>query len=282
MVSAAIKAEALAAATSTVSSAIQEAERISGDAVSLLRELHEPGGSPTGQTTQALLEWSFSELIACRVLAKRHEELETDSAVESRMLELDCPLDTVLEHSVEDARAFCREKFGDSPEVQLVSARDGPATLALALPAYIRFPLHELLKNAMGSHVRRAGADRLDELPPIRVSYAIHDGWGGIEVEDFGGGWAAPTAADTSACFLATTNPEREANYQYSRDFGSQFEGLGMGLPLARLHARYLGGELHLAGLPGVGVRASLGFDATGERSDAACNTVWVQRWVRA
>ena len=283
MVTAAIKAEALAAAPSTVGGALEEVERFTNNAAISLKELREPsGGAATSRTIQSLLDWSFSELLAYRVLAQRHAELDRDPSAGSGMIEPDCPLDAVLKHSIEDARAFCREKFGDSPEVELVAVGEGPSTLALALPAYLRFPLHELLKNAMGAHARRAGADRLDELPHIRVSYAVtRDGWGGIEVEDCGGGCSAPGAASESARFLSTTNPEREPNYQYSRDFGSQFEGLGMGLPLARLHARYLGGELQLAGLPGVGVRATLGFDATGTRSDAMCDAAWVQRWVR-
>lgn len=131
------------------------------------------------------------------------------------------------------------------------------------------------------------------------------------------GRWSSPAAAAESLKFLSTTNPEREPNYQYSRDFGSQFEGcglvashpaaslpplfptmchslarplklldlgcfrLGMGLPLARLHVKYLGGELQLGGLAGVGVRACLTFDATGERSDAMHDATWAQRWTR-
>jgi hypothetical protein len=34
--------------------------------------------------------------------------------------------------------------------------------------------------------------------------------------------------------------------------------GLGFGLPLSRLHARYFGGELQLVNLPGYGVDAYL------------------------
>eukprot|EP00966_Prymnesium_polylepis_P117060 2704948-Prymnesium_polylepis.1 len=109
MAAAAAKAEALAAVPSTVAGALQEAERIAGDAVPLLRELREPVGSQTEHTIQALLEWSFSELIANRVLAQRHAELERDPSTESMMIEPDCPLHAVLEHAIEETRAFARE-----------------------------------------------------------------------------------------------------------------------------------------------------------------------------
>ena len=53
--------------------------------------------------------------------------------------------------------------------------------------------------------------------------------------------------------FLQTSNPPREATYTYSRNFGAPFEGLGVGLPLALLHARQLGGGLAVGGMPGRG-----------------------------
>ena len=74
--------------------------------------------------------------------------------------------------------------------------------------------------------------------------------------------------------FLYTTNPEREPTYTYSRNFGSTFEGLGMGLPLAALHAHYHGGGMHLHAIPAAhsgrpgGVHASFTFDITGERAE--------------
>ena len=55
--------------------------------------------------------------------------------------------------------------------------------------------------------------------------------------------------------FLHTSNPDREANYTYSRDFGAPF-GLGMGLPLASC-MRYHGGDLHVQQTAGSGGRLS-------------------------
>ena len=45
--------------------------------------------------------------------------------------------------------------------------------------------------------------------------------------------------------------------------------GYGIGLPLSRLHARYLGGSLDLVSLPGYGV------DAAGQQSRACKVAVW-------
>ena len=97
--------------------------------------------------------------------------------------------------ALEDSRAFAREKFGDAPEVEFEfdrsfgersfgersveerSVGDGvgssnaatkdSAIPRLLLPQYVTFAAIELLKNALGAHVRRVGAERLDELPPV-------------------------------------------------------------------------------------------------------------------
>lgn len=177
-------------------------------------------------------------------------------------------LEPMLDNALEDARAFCREKHGDSPEMTLRNAMADSAEPALLLPSYVTFGLFELLKNAQGAHCRRVGADRLDDLPPIEVSFGVAEGWGHVSVRDFGGGLRGADEAEASIRFLYTTNPEREANYTYSRNFGAPFEGLGVGLPLAHMHAAFLGGGLQLASMPGEGVRAVLTFDVTGNRSD--------------
>ena len=185
-------------------------------------------------------------------------------------------LGTLVGHVVEDSKAFCREKHGDHPEMsvaRVVPSRGGnddkAAQGSVILAPFVAFSLHELLKNAMGAHVRLVGADRLDRLAPVEVRYGLHAGMAYVGVADYGGGWAAAPVAASQ--FLHTTNPEREPNYTYSRNFGSTFEGLGMGLPLARLHAEYLGGELHMHTIPATsrdrpaGAYASFTFATTGD-----------------
>lgn len=59
MVGGATKAEALSAAPSTVSSALEELERFTNNAAISLKEVNEPSSTATGHTIQALLDWSF-------------------------------------------------------------------------------------------------------------------------------------------------------------------------------------------------------------------------------
>ena len=124
---------------------------------------------------------------------------------------------------VDDCRAFCREKHGDSPEALVLRVTASTAQRAagvgtsaeaadgdgVILAPFVAFSLHELLKNAMGAHVRSVGADRLDRLRPIEVRHGVHDGKAFVGITDFGGGWAEAAAPQEAAKFLHTTNVER-------------------------------------------------------------------------
>ena len=149
---------------------------------------------------------------------------------------------------------------------------DAPADDGVLLAPFVAFSLHELLKNAMGAHVRYAGADKLDRLPPIAVRYGMIGGGGEafVSVSDCGGGLHGGHTPEEALTFLHTTNPEREPTYTYSRNFGSPFEGLGVGLPLAALHAQYLGGAFHLHNIGGnaPGVHGAFTFDTSGNASE--------------
>lgn len=263
-----------AEAASCNSRALAEAESAAEAVVDDLRGRHamEP-------STQQFLAASFSSLISQRALVQAAQAATTiahsteDTSITPRLLLPKDELHELLCDSVEDARAFCREKYGDSPETRVLRVREAgggdEATRGqdddelVFLAPFVAFPVHELLKNAYGAHCRMVGADRLDRCPPVEVRHGTRDGIAFISVSDWGGGLGhgggggdgGPISGrgTSPTDFLHTSNPEREANYTYSRNFGAPFEGLGMGLPLARLHARYHGGQLHVAETRGTG-----------------------------
>jgi len=245
-----------ASAAAEDTAALMEIEEGSQAAVEALRKL--PEATRSGPPSQRLLRSSFSSLIGNRALVQ--------ALAAGAPLMPTAELSSLLQHVIDDSRAFCREKFGDSPEIRVAEIRvaggedsSTPADSVMLAP-FVAFPVHEILKNAMGAHVRRVGADKLDQLAPIEVRHGVRAGVAFVGVSDYGGGLTEPSHA---LRFLQTTNKEREATYTYSRAFGSAFEGLGVGLPLAALHARYLNGKLFLNAVPN-GVHAAFTFDVTG------------------
>lgn len=259
--SAALGASASAAAAGDAGTALDAVELASHNAVETLRDA--PAAVRAGKPAQALLRRTFSGLIAQRVLTQRVAELAERPGAPSELIG---PVDLapLLEDVVEDARAFCREKHGDSPQVTLLGAAAAP----VLLPHFVAFGAFELLKNAMGAHIRSVGAEMLEELPPLELECGEHAGWGYVSVRDHGSGLQCADEASRCVRFLHTTNRPREANYTYSRNFGLPFEGLGVGLPLTALHAEFLGGALSFGSMPAAGVHVSMSFDTVGERSD--------------
>lgn len=248
--------------------ALIEAEDGAAAAVVELQKL--PRADAMGSGAQSLLRQTFSAVVSCRAIV---HAIALRSAEEPLLLPAS-ELGHVLAHVAEDSRAFCREKYGDSPEIVVQQVTEAGSTQTSETPppdaaspvflaSFVGFTVHELLKNAMGAHVRAVGADKLEHLPPIALRHGSRAGKAFVGVTDFGEGWA--DAPDDALRFLHTTNAEREPTYTYSRQFGSTFEGLGMGLPLTALHAQYHGGDLHLHRPPRGGVHAAVTIDVSGD-----------------
>jgi hypothetical protein len=111
-----------------------------------------------------------------------------------------CNVVDVIKHSVEDARAFAREKFGVVPDVlvhppQLARAsasadqQEAAAAVVVAggravcVESQLAFVIHEVLKNSMTSHNQRYGIDA-DLGPEVTIEVHRHThGSGGQQAE---------------------------------------------------------------------------------------------------
>ena len=61
--------------------------------------------------------------------------------------------------------------------------------------------------------------------------------------------------------YFYSTAPISTPTYTYSGNFGVPFTGLGCGLPLAKLYAKYHGGDLQLQSTVGLGTDAFVYLD---------------------
>lgn len=182
-----------------------------------------------------------------------------------------CDLIALTRAACADAELAAREKHGDAPAIiveEPAAGVVGAARRCCTVPSYVFFCLMELLKNAAGAHVQRYGVLDLCDAPPVSVRIAAEGGVACVCVADHGGGMG-PDARQNALAYFFTTHEERAATYTYSRAFGEPLAGLGVGLPLAAAHARFLGGDIVLASMPGEGVSAYLTFDRVGgQRTD--------------
>lgn len=186
-------------------------------------------------------------------------------------------LGALAEAAAEDVLALCVEKYGVRPPLEVSRAAPARCLVDGGLATYA---LLEVLKNACTAVVERVGALDVDDAPPIRVAVSASRRYAGVRVDDAGGGFDPDAQRDAFRylCSGVDITAEEAARrlrggaaaptYTYSRDFGVAMHGHGVGLPRARLAARYMGGSLQLSALPGDGATATLTLQRAGTVPD--------------
>lgn len=214
-----------------------------------------------------------------------------------------------LQRETANIRAFCVEKFGVAPPVDIRAVKsDGHSAplanmpagwrvhLQAAIPDQVRYVYSELLKNALRAHIDRYGAAGVDDAPPISVelSHCPVAGAVCVTVADRGKGLPHMASPASSASVTRMPGPytvfpyfasdaakRAEPNYQYSREFGVPFSGHGTGLCRSRLYALRHGGGLTLLNTPGTGLTAHLWLDARGWRASDDISVLLSSRRIR-
>mmetsp|Transcript_8823 Transcript_8823/g.23746 ORF Transcript_8823/g.23746 Transcript_8823/m.23746 type:complete len:666 (+) Transcript_8823:90-2087(+) len=146
----------------------------------------------------------------------------------------------------------------DTNNLQLQGQGQHGSSVPVILAAYVEHVFIEVLKNSMQALIAKWGAWDVDEADPILVeadtrrcssssssddSSRCSNPFFIIRITDTGGG--IPSSKLFSLMhYFGTTHAPREASYHYSRDFGAQFQGQGVGAPLSRLYARFMGGHM--------------------------------------
>ena len=239
-----------------------------------------PGATRTQQRKymQSVLDRFFTARIGLRFLMEHHiqsgKEQEDGWA---GVIQANFDPTHVLQHAADDARHLCDREFGVAPDVHIRMAdeEDSPSATRnnrlTSVPSHMHYICTELLKNAMRATTERH--QDADSLPPITVTAAFGEDHLGIRIADEGGGiplsqvrriWQyAYTTAPTPLLELDTSGTAPTTRR-------SALAGFGMGLPLSRLYAQYLGGRLDVRSLEGHGTDCYLHLSRLG----AACETV--------
>lgn len=144
------------------------------------------------------------------------------------------------------------------------------------VPHHLQYMVAELLKNSVRATIRHHYLhypldDRLP--PPIKVVIAMGEEDVTIKVADRGGG--IPRSKMQSIWkFAHSTADENELEVAFGMDETSGAKIRGFGLPLARIYARYFGGELTLKSTEGYGLDSYLYIPRLGEKCENLPTTV--------
>lgn len=156
------------------------------------------------------------------------------------------------------AARLCTAAFGQSPRVDVVGDLDATFTYS---PAHCRYVILELLKNSCRA-VTEEHAGK--PLPSVRVVVACGDEDVSLKISDSGGGFTRPEARRVFSWFYSNKElppNDREETNDPALDLSY---GHGLGLPLARAHCRYFGGDLELKAMQGAGVDAYIHLSRLG------------------
>lgn len=158
----------------------------------------------------------------------------------------------VAHEAIENARFVCEEHYGlfRAPPVQLVCPKN---LTFMYVPSHLNHMLFELLKNSLRAVVERYGTDNEEHFPAIKVIVVEGKEDITIKISDEGGG-IPRSEVPLAWTYMYTTAHEEDLDPDFqSSDFHAPMAGFGYGLPLARLYARYFGGDLKLISMEGYG-----------------------------
>ncbi|KAN0063694.1 [Pyruvate dehydrogenase (acetyl-transferring)] kinase isozyme 2 [Thecaphora frezii] len=169
--------------------------------------------------------------------------------------------------AIENARFVCEEHYGlfKGPPVQLVCP---PDLEFMYVPSHLNHMLFELLKNSLRAVVERYGVENEDNFPPIKVIVVEGKEDITIKISDEGGG-IPRSEMPLVWTYMYTTAQSEDLDPEFSAsDFKAPMAGFGYGLPLARLYARYFGGDLKLISMEGYGTDVYLHLNRLSSSSE--------------
>ena len=213
------------------------------------------------QKTESCVQYFLHRFYMCRIsirmLINQHTTLfGADKPGHPRHIgcvDPNCDVHAVVLDAYENAKFLCDQYYLTSPGliVEQVNSEgpDSPISIVY-VPSHLYTILFELFKNAMRAVVEHYTPDA-DVLPPIHVTLCKGKEDLSIKMSDRGGG-IPRSLSDCLFNYMYSTAPRPSVS-----GFGSApLAGFGYGLPLSRLYARYLHGDLLVNSFEGYGTDA--------------------------
>ncbi|KPI85512.1 developmentally regulated phosphoprotein-like protein [Leptomonas seymouri] len=182
------------------------------------------------------------------------------------MVDLEINLESVVRNAVHEAEQICTDHYGDCPDTEFVITSESKMFKFPFMSTTIRYIILELMKNAfratVESHMKRnsMGIITCDDMPPVRILINLQEGieHACICVSDEGKGMTEE-ALGMAMAYSYTSVSKPALSLESGSNTASEpsaLAGYGYGLPMSRVYAQSLGGDLVLQTMEGYGTRA--------------------------
>jgi len=219
-------------------------------------------------TVQYFLDRLYTNRISIHMLVSHYNSLLGEDVTLTGMvgtIDQKCDILGVCQDAYGAAAVMCDQEYFDHPKLVATSmdtsdenaATQGNVT-ATYVPSHLHHIFFEIFKNSMRATCEFAEAREVHDLPQIRVRIFKTKDDITIKISDLGGG-INRAASGKIFNYMYSTAPKvalPDGGASYGAGLSSEtlpMHGLGYGLPLSRLYARYFRGDIQIASVDGYG-----------------------------
>jgi pyruvate dehydrogenase kinase 2/3/4 len=201
---------------------------------------------------QYFLDRFYMSRIAIRVLINQHVSMFGDERRDPALIgafDPKCDLRKVVEDAAYSAQYLCETYYLGSPEVdfEIINEHEDRDYIEMGyVPSHLHHICFELFKNSMRATVELHGSV---DPPPIKILMTKGKDNVCIKISDRGGGASLDECRRWTHYMYSTAPPPPKSDDAQIVPLA----GYGYGIPLSRLYARYLGGDLMLQSIEGYG-----------------------------
>ncbi|KAF6020686.1 Pdk [Bugula neritina] len=225
------------------------------------RDLHQNDSSANYQNIQYFLDRFYMSRISIRMLINQHTMLFGDDLPKSPThigcIDPKCDVLSVAKDSYANAKFLCEQYYMTSPSVEYTTINpygpDSSTSINLVyVPSHLYYILFELFKNSMRAVVEKNRDEDNDNFEPIKCLICRGHEDVVIRISDMGGG-IRRSQTHMLFNYMYSTAPRPSMQ---SGSVSAPLAGYGYGLPVSRLYARYLNGDLNVVTIDGYGTDA--------------------------